>query len=152
MTYSKTVLTPALPFVLLLSACDVRDSTSVVFVQRHTLGISLAQSETTQAPEFNLGYSDANAAVMPAFAVASDGRVVKLGGESVVGSTRFHETYSVLGQFEAEAPTEVGANVGLGKFFATGAAAQKMSAGFACAVSDGRDVAHCHPPSGSTQP
>ena len=141
---------------LLAAGCESPSENPVIFGQGTSVGISIGQSPTTQAPEFVLGYKDANIAFLPTIAMDGSGNVTKLGGNvSLPGAsgsagTGFEETYSVLGQFEVNSPTQAGSEkLGLGKFFATGLAAQKLSAGFACALSDGRDLAHCHAPAGS---
>lgn len=140
---------------LALSACEASKNAPVIFGQAQTVGISIGQNQATQAPEFVLGYKDANIAFLPTVAIGDDGKVVPLGGAtefpSKDGSTKFNETYSVLGQFEVDAnagQSDTGAKIG--KFFSTGLAAQKLAAGFACAISDGRDLAHCHPPAAQT--
>lgn len=136
---------------LLLVGCESASVNSVIFGQGTSVGLSIGQSPTTQAPEFVLGYKDANIAFLPTVATKADGDIITLGGKSGSGTDGFSETYSVLGQFEVNTPTQIGSGaVGLGKFFATGLAAQKLSAGFACAVSDGRDESHCHTPAGSS--
>jgi hypothetical protein len=137
-------------FPLIAIGCEPTSENPVVFGQGTTVGISIGQSPTTQAPEFVLGYKDVNIALLPTTATDAAGEVITLGGQSGADANGFSETYSVLGQFDLNTPTQVGAGVaGLGKFFATGLAAQKLSAGFACAISDGRDMAHCHAPTGS---
>lgn len=137
---------------LLLAGCDSASKNPVIFGQTTTVGISIGQSQTTQAPEFVLGYKDANVAILPTVAEDGAGNVATLGGTvtNPQNGVSFEETYSVLGQFEVNTPTSIAAEeAGLGKFFATGLAAQKLSAGFACALSDGRDATHCHSPAGA---
>lgn len=76
------------------------------------------------------------------------------------------DTYSTIGQFAVEGsggnavasddprPASPAAKVGLGSFFATGLAAQRLSGGFACAVADGKTAVNCHKPTqaGETDP
>ncbi|GEM_PF-6084253 len=140
-------LPAALATALLLAACEEHAGNPVVFGQTQALGITLGQSPTTQAPEFVFGFKDANIAILPTVAVSPTNEMIELGGTAKFPGQEFNETYSVLGQFNNETPTQIGeGKVVLGKFFATGIAAQKLSAGFACSVSDGKDKAHCHKP------
>ena len=131
----------------LVAGCEAPTANPVIFGQGTSLGITLGQSSTTQAPEFALGYRDQNIAYLPTVAVDEKGRVIPIGGAINSQTGSFNETYSVLGQFElgAEAKENVPA-IALGKFFATGNAAVKLSAGFACGISDGKDSTHCHKP------
>lgn len=136
----------------LLTACETKSENPVVFGQTQTVGISIGQSPTAQVPEFTFGYRDANIAVLPTVYSDAAGNVQKLGGITRAQNNEYNETFSVLGQFEVNTDNKVSdgaAKVGLGKFFATGLAAQKLSSGFACALAEGRDFTHCHPP-GST--
>lgn len=128
-----------------LMACETLPDT-VIFGQAHTVGISIGQSDAAPAPEFVLGYKDANIALLPAAVKDAAGNPTLVGGNTRVGTQGYNETFSVFGQFKAN--TTGPSEVGLGKFFATGIAAQKLAAGFACAVSDGKDTTHCHKPSG----
>ena len=138
-------LPAAFAAALFVSACEEHTGNPVVFGQVHSFGITMGQSPTTQAPEFVLGYKDANIAILPTIATSQSGEVKVLGGKTKFAGAEFNETYSVFGQFGTENPTRIGeGTVTLDKFFATGIAAQKIAAGFACAVSDGKDSAHCH--------
>lgn len=130
-----------------LAGCEALPQNPVIFGQGTSVGITIGQSPTTQTPEFILGYKDANIAYLPTVAVDGAGNLTDLGGKMKVGSDEFKETYSVLGQFEVNGETDPSKpSIGLGKFFATGNAAVKLAAGFACGVADGRDVTHCHKP------
>ena len=130
-----------------VAGCQSSAENPVIFGQKTTLGVSIGQSADTQTPELTVGYKDANVAYLPTVARDANGNVTKLGGQISGNGGEFGETYSVLGQFESASGTETGnPSVGLGKFFATGNAALKLAAGFACALADGRDQAHCHRP------
>ncbi|MEM1299610.1 MAG: hypothetical protein AAGH68_10060 [Pseudomonadota bacterium] len=139
---------PAVVAVAFVTAgCDYATSNPVVFGQATSLGITVGQSPTTQTPELVLGYKDANIAVLPTIATDANGNITRLGSASTQDGGAFEETFSVLGQFQANTEAKDNApSAALGKFFATGFAAQKLSAGFACSVSDGKDVKHCHAP------
>lgn len=134
-----------------LVACAPMPDT-VVFGQAQTVGISIGQSQGAPAPELVVGYKDANVALLPTAVRDENGKPEIIGG-TTTGNSSFKETFSVFGQFEVSA--EGSGKVGLGKFFATGLAAQKLSAGFACAASGGDDKSHCHensPTTGTTKP
>lgn len=128
-----------------LTGCAVPTANPVIFGQETSVGISIGQSAATQIPEFKVGYNDANVAYLPTVAVDGDGNLTALGGVIDGNGGSYKETYSVLGQFDVEATNGTnGPGAKLGKFFATGNAAVKLSAGFACGVSEGKDQTHCH--------
>lgn len=106
--------------------------TMLVFGQTQTVGISIGGSVPDQGASFTLGYQDRNFAIVPATVAQAGGTATQVlstvapDGEGGLGST---DALSVLGQFEVRSDTRA-ANVGLGKFFATGLAAQKLADGF----------------------
>ncbi|MEP3847717.1 MAG: hypothetical protein ABJM43_20415 [Paracoccaceae bacterium] len=132
---------------IVLTGCENLED-RVVFAQAHTVGISVSQSQTAPTPEFVVGYKDTNVALLPTVARDSSGKTTTLGGVSKNQGSEFNETFSVFGQFQANAASKQAGSpdVSLGKFFATGLAAQKLAAGFACSVAVGKDSAHCHKP------
>ena len=83
-----------------------------------------------------LGYKDRNFAIIPV-------TVKQAGGDSTQVSAKagdnFEDALSVLGQFEVNAKA-ANTGVSLGKFFATGVAAQKLSDGFASKLGKERDT------------
>jgi hypothetical protein len=115
---------------LLLSACSYGSNPPLVFGQAHTVGVSIHGSATQQGADLTVGYRDVDIAVVPVTAVDASGRLVRIkadvadkdGGVS-------SNSLSVLGQFEVDAQA-AGPKVGLGKFFATGLAADKLADGF----------------------
>lgn len=145
----------ALPAVA--AACTPSENAPLVFGQGTTLGVTVGAAATGQTPEFTLGYKDTNIAVIPTIVEQQDGSFTQLGGENVTSgfvpagesevpsapgdaerrtSGNTYDAFSTFGQFEASIE---GSKVGLGKFFATGVAAQRLSEGFACGVSRGTD-------------
>ncbi len=126
-----------------LSACSDPNQAPVIFGQTQTLGVSVGSSATGVAPDVTVGFKDANIAILPTNAITTEGNYEFRGGISGEDGRAFEDTYSTFGQFKGSAES---GKVGLEKFFATGLAAQKLSAGFACGVSDGRDKDHCHAP------
>lgn len=139
--------------LIILTACEAVEDT-VVFGQAHTVGISAGQAPGAAAPEFVLGYKDANVALLPAAVKDATGNPTPLGGTTKGGGSEFGETFSVFGQFSANSALggQQNPDVGLGKFFATGIAAQKLASGFACNVSGGTDKSHCHSTTSHAQP
>lgn len=138
----------------LLSGCIGEITNPVVFGQATTVGISLGQSANTQSPAFVLGYKDVNIAFLPTALTTKDGDQVPIGSKSPSEDGVFEGTFSVFGQFEVNAANgapgsdgqQPGLQVGLGKFFATGDAAKKLAAGFACKLSEGKVRTDCTEP------
>ncbi|MCB1905870.1 MAG: hypothetical protein KDH15_00745 [Rhodocyclaceae bacterium] len=103
----------------------------LIFGQRDSFGLTLGTSiEGNGQYTATLGYSGRNVAVMPVFAEKPGGEIEELGGEA--GGNE-HETFSVIGQFRANADTDT-AEVALERFFATGLAAQHLADGFAVRI------------------
>jgi hypothetical protein len=116
----------------LLAACASQGNTMLVFGQTQTVGIAIGGSATDQGLSFTLGYQDRNFAIVPASVRQADGNatqvVAKVGNpDTKVGQGE--DALSVLGQFSVSTSSKT-ADVGLGKFFATGLAAQKLADGF----------------------
>lgn len=127
------------------AACTTQGNTMLVFGQTQTVGISIGGSVTDQGASFTLGYQDRNFAIVPATVRQADGgssQVVSTvdasGGEGGEGG-KGEDALSVLGQFSVISNSKT-ADVGLGKFFATGLAAQKLADGFSAQLAaDGPD-------------
>jgi len=117
-----------------LVGCMNTDATFLVFGQQQTVGIAIGGSTTDQGAELSLGYRDRNIAVIPV-AINPMGSNTTHAVESVGTDecgNRFTDSHSVLGQFEVNTKAGTGAaEVGLGKFFATGLAARVLAEGFA---------------------
>lgn len=112
-----------------LFGCAQNQHMPLIFAQSQTVGISIGGTTADQGVEFTLGYKDKNVAIVPIAIPDKDGNLGSVGSTSGVG---FDDSYSVLGQFELSTSTNTTGNVGLGKFFATGAAAKALADGFAC--------------------
>ena len=122
-----------------LSACST--SPVLVFGQSHSVGITMGGGASDAQAELTVGYKDRDIAVVPVAIVSKDGAVNKdtIAVRSTVGSagqggSQDTDALSVLGQFQVNAKSQT-PDVGLGKFFATGLAAQKLADGFACKLS-----------------
>jgi hypothetical protein len=133
----------ALGAAILTSACSTQGNTMLVFGQTQTLGISIGGSATDQGATFTLGYQDKNFAIVPATVRQPDGsstQVLSTVGNPNSKPGQSQDALSVLGQFSVNTSTK-SADVGLGKFFATGLAAQKLADGFSEKLSSSGDKA-----------
>lgn len=111
--------------VVLICGCTTTHNLPLIFGQSHTVGITISGSTTDQGGEFTLGYKDKDIAVVPVTIKQENGSSTLV--KSTVGNSQ--DAMSVLGQFQVTSST-IRNNVGLGKFFATGLAAQKLADGF----------------------
>lgn len=136
-----------------ISGCEAPKHAPLIFGQTQTLGVSIATAANGTAPEVTLGYRDANIAMVPTTieqpggentqleATVGGGEKLAADGETVVERQKpAKDAFSTFGQFSA-AVTGATAKTALGKFFATGLAAQKISDGFSCALSEGTSAA-----------
>ena len=134
-----------------VSACGNQDAAHLVFGQQQTLGLQVALTAPEQGGTFSLGYKDRNIAVVPvAIKKGTDGAYDRLGSTNNYGvyvdengkvvrdpnagevGDR-NDAYSTFGQFEIGVDANGNAvtpTVSLGKFFATGIAAQTLAEGF----------------------
>jgi hypothetical protein len=111
----------------LLAGCASTQNMPLLFGQTTSVGISIGGSSTDQAVDFTLGYKDRNFAVVPVTVKQANGDSTQIRS---LADVNFEDALSVLGQFEVKSDTRT-ANVGLGKFFATGSAAKVLADGFA---------------------
>jgi len=119
----------------LVSGCASNQNMPLVFGQSQTVGISIGAGTGEQGVDFVLGYKDKNIAIVPIAIEVSEGSHAQVGSMS---GEDFDDSFSVLGQFEVNTDTSAG-NVGLGKFFATGAAAKALADGFSSKLSGETD-------------
>jgi hypothetical protein len=100
----------------------------LVFGTTNVYGVSIGGNVAETGAEFLVGYKGFDLAIIPV-SVGAPGGEHFIGAKSPEGH---RDSYSVIGQFSAEAGSRAGgANAGLGKFFATGVAAQNIAFGFA---------------------
>lgn len=110
------------------STPERRPNTSLVYGQYQSAGFIVSAAATQQGADLTLGYKDRNIAIVPA--IKRDGSGVVSPVES--SADGHYDALSVLGQFAISGGNDAGTvDVGLGKFFSTGAAAKKLSDGFA---------------------
>lgn len=112
---------------IMMGGCATDQQMPLIFGQSHTVGISLGAGTTEQGADFVLGYKDKDIAIVPIAIQTGPGTYAQVGSLS---GEDFDDSFSVLGQFEVNSGTTE-AEVGLGKFFATGAAAKALADGFA---------------------
>lgn len=110
----------------LLAGCGNVDGAHLVFGQKDVVGLGISASGPQQDAELTLGYNGKNIAVIPVAVEDNDGEYTKL--ESTNQGNQ--DAYSTLGQFELNTGGDGTVSVGLGKFFATGTAAQVLAQGF----------------------
>ena len=117
-----------------LAGCATNQPLPLLFGQTHNVGIVISGSTAEQGAELTLGYRDRDIAVVPVAVPQEDGKYTQLSStvphETIPGAVA-KDAFSVLGQFDVKGETTP-VQVGLGKFFATGLAAQKLADGFAC--------------------
>lgn len=119
----------ALCAALACAGCASRSDPPLVFGAGHTFGVSIGAATSDTGGEFVVGYKGADLAVIPVSAIQPNGTEELIGAAAAGGHG---DSYSVLGQFGGSAArTKTGANAGLGKFFATGAAARNIAEGYA---------------------
>lgn len=119
--------------LIALAGCGNTDSSHLVFGQDIVVGLTISASAPEQGGELTLGYKDRNIAVVPV-AIKDEGgeyRVLGSYDQAPSDSEPASDAYSTLGQFEMRTGEDGTVSVGLGKFFATGVAAQNLSKGFA---------------------
>lgn len=127
---NRTQLTLILGAAAVAAAgCSTPGQTMLVFGQTQTVGISIGGTVSDQGVSFTLGYQDKNFAIVPATVAQADGSSTQVLSTVGKDGKAGNDALSVLGQFEVRSSTET-ADVGLGKFFATGLAAQKLADGF----------------------
>ena len=122
--------TGALSAVMAVAGCGAADNPPLVFTETNNIGITVASSPAAQGGELTLGYRSLDLAVVPVTVTQADGSATSLAVNiRDAEGVEANDTFSVLGQFEANAQAPEAA-VGLGRFFATGLAAQKLADGF----------------------
>ena len=121
----------AIAGAMLLAACGNVDSAHFIFGQQQSVGLNISASAPEQGGSLSLGFKDRNIAVIPVVVKNQDGTYTLVGAANKTGpETDINDSYSALGQFELNSGQNGTASVGLGKFFATGIAAQKLADGF----------------------
>lgn len=122
----KTRILLTLAAAAALAGCASQQGQVLVFGQTQSVGISIGASTASQGGDFTLGYRDSNFAVVPATVRQANGGSTQVNSNSGPG---FSDALSVLGQFEVTTNSRT-ADIGLGKFFATGSAAKALGDGF----------------------
>ncbi|WP_141699137.1 hypothetical protein [Candidatus Thiosymbion oneisti] len=131
-----TIIVACLSALGLLSGCaSINPNMPLVFGQSHAFGLSVTGSTLNQGIGFTIGYQDKDIALIPVTVKQPHGEYAMIKSNTRDGH---RDALSVLGQFDSNSkvgsnanPNTLEANVGLGKFFATGIAAQKLADGFA---------------------
>jgi len=119
--------------LFILSGCASNQNLPLIFGQSQTVGISIGGGANDQGADFVLGYKDKNIAIVPIAIQVSEGSYAQVGSMS---GENFDDSFSVIGQFEVKSGISQAGDVGLGKFFATGAAAKALADGFSSKLSE----------------
>jgi hypothetical protein len=119
---------------LALAGCGNVDSAHLVFGQQNTVGLDINLTAPEQGGALSLGYKDRDIAIIPV--VVKEGESYKLtGSTNAKDGSDENDAYSTLGQFDMKSGQNGALSAGLGKFFATGLAAQKLADGFKAKLS-----------------
>ena len=128
---------PALIVVsALLAGCAANQAnTPLFFGEMITFGVGIGSTAADQGADLTIGFKSRDVAIVPiAFSNGSANTAVgaEIDNPPAANSPgrKSKDAYSVLGQFNSETSAS-SRKVGLGKFFATGMAAQVLSQGFA---------------------
>jgi hypothetical protein len=113
-----------------LAGCGNVDSAHLVFGQQINVGLDITATAPEQGATLSLGYKDKNIAVIPVAVKEGEGYKLLGGTNNETTDSDKNDAYSTLGQFELATGQNGVASVGLGKFFATGIAAQRLAEGF----------------------
>ena len=119
--------------LIALGGCGNVDSSHLIFGQQITVGLSISATAPDQGAELTLGFKAKDIAIVPV-AVKKNGGYDLMGAETkttngpVTGE--IHDAFSTFGQFSMDTGGNSTVSVGLGKFFATGNAAQVLAQGF----------------------
>lgn len=132
----KFPLAAACAVAPLVVGCSAQDTPFLVFGQQQTMGLDITANPSEQAASLTLGYKDRNIAIIPV-AGKSGGGYELLGATNDDGGDAgdHNDAYSPFGQFHMDTGTKGAVSVGLGKFFATGIATQKLADGFKAKLS-----------------
>ncbi len=111
----------------ILSGCSDPSHAPLFFSQTQTLGIGVGSGNAGGPADVTVGFRSQNVAVVPTVAGLEEqpGRIEANAG----GNT---DALSTFGSFESNASSE---GVGIGQFFATGLASQRIATGLGCAAS-----------------
>jgi hypothetical protein len=124
---------------MLAAGCATTD-VPLIFVQSHTVGIDIGTSASSQGADFVLGLKSSDFAIVPVTVVQSDGSTnqIDAGFEK---PKKYSDALSVFGQFSVNSNNNANApKNGLGKFFATGQAAKRLSDGYAAKLGKEKEM------------
>jgi len=114
-----------------ITGCAEISNPPLIFGQSHTVGITVSASAPDQGGELTIGYKDRNFAIIPVTVKQGDGNSTQI---KATATANHQDALSVLGQFEVNTKV-TGPEASLGKFFATGIAANKLADGFQAKLS-----------------
>jgi hypothetical protein len=136
---SMLSLSTTCAIAVLAAGCATTD-VPLIFVQSNTVGIDVGTSAASQGGDFVLGYKGSDFAIVPVTVVQSDGSTnqIDAGFEPPL---KHSDALSVFGQFSVNSNNNAKApKSGLGKFFATGQAAKRLSDGYAAKLGKEKEM------------
>jgi hypothetical protein len=116
----------------LAAGCATNFDIPLIFVQSNTAGIDIGTSASSQGADFVLGYKGSDFAIVPVTVVQSDGSTNQIEAGVEKDGKKYSDALSVFGQFSINSNNNAKSpKSGLGRFFATGQAAKRLSDGYA---------------------
>ncbi|MBI3528378.1 MAG: hypothetical protein HY067_10460 [Betaproteobacteria bacterium] len=123
---------------MLVPGCATNGDVPLIFVQSNTAGIDIGTSASSQGADFVLGYKGSDFAIVPVTVVQGDGSTEKIEASMEKNGEKHSDALSVFGQFSINSNNNAKSpKSGLGRFFATGQAAKKLSDGYAYKLGKG---------------
>jgi hypothetical protein len=158
---NKIALAPLAALTLAGCATELPKNMPLVFGESITVGIGVGATTADQGMDFTLGFKSRDVAIIPVVAYDQAGAPQRLNAENREDSksdkstqsdgkttvdtarpersTESKDAFSVLGVFSTDTSATT-KTTGIGKFFATGTAAQRIADGFSqCLASGGCD-------------
>lgn len=122
--------------VLGLSACGNTNGANLIFGQEESAGVTISGSAPQQGGSLNLGYHSYDIAFVPVVVETPEGQILVQASTDTLNQQgqpagRIVDALSTIGQFSLGTGQNTVVSAELGKFFATGNAAQVLAQGFA---------------------
>jgi len=135
--FAKTALL-ALP--LIAGCAEMPQNMPLVFAETISVGIGVGATTVDQGASFNLGFQSKDVAIVPIISYDKAGNAQPMRAENdqttAGGGSKSQDAFSVIGTFSSDTSGNT-KTVGLGKFFATGTAAQRLADGFSKCLAAG---------------
>jgi hypothetical protein len=136
----KLSLATMCAIAMLATGCATTD-VPLIFVQSHTVGIDVGTSASSQGADFVLGLKSSDFAIVPATVVQTDGGTNQIDAGIDRDGKKYSDALSVFGQFSVNSNNNAKSPKSeLGKFFATGQAAKRLSDGYAAKLGKEKEM------------